>query len=140
MGWQDRDWARVPDDDPHSATRAVVWSVVGVLVLAGSLFAISQRPHTTGPGFGVAPPGPDVIYGQPSEVSGQLGVCTEYEVQASGWMCTVIDLNAGHLRVARAAPYDGPCTHLSVDQTTGRWVCVSARPTGAPPAPAGQNS
>jgi hypothetical protein len=140
MGWQDRDWARQPDEQANASPRQVVWIVVGALALAVGGFAYKQLPHTPGPVYGVTPTQPDVIYGQPTEQSGVLGVCTEYEVAGTAWRCNVVDLNAAHLRVARAAPYDGPCTHMSVDQTTGRWVCISVRPAGTPPVPAGQNS
>jgi len=155
MGWQDRDWAKLGDEEldamygfrkPPSdgggtdSPRRVVWTVVGVLVLAVAGFAYLQLPHTAAPGYGVTPAQPDVIYGQPTEQSGVLGVCTEYEVAGTSWRCDVVDLNASHLRVAHAAPFDGPRTHMSVDQTTGRWVCISVRPAGTPPVPAGQNS
>ncbi|MDX6441329.1 MAG: hypothetical protein QOE43_1058 [Gaiellaceae bacterium] len=140
MGWQERDWARQPDDGAQMSLRQVVWIVVGALVLAVAGYAWTQLPHRTVPPYGVAPTQPDVIYGQPTEQAGILGVCTEYEVAAGAWRCNVVDLNSSHLRVARAEPYDGPCTHMSVDQTTGRWVCISVRPAGTPPVPAGQNS
>lgn len=140
MGWQDRDWARQPDEQAKASPRQVVWIVVAALALAVGGFAYTQRPHTPGSVYGVTPPPPYVIYGQPTEQSGVLGVCTEYEFGGTAWRCDVVDLNAAHLRVARAAPYDGPCTHMSVDQSTGRWICISARPAGTPPVPAGQNS
>jgi hypothetical protein len=154
VGWQDRDWARLRDDEldalygfrkPPSggrgvSTRWVVWGAVAAAVIAVSGFGYTQVPRTP-PVNGVVNSGPDVIYGQPTAQGGLLGVCTEMSVDVTGiWRCTSIALNTGHTRVARAAPYDGPCAHLSADQTTGRWVCISARPDGTAPEPAGEQS
>jgi hypothetical protein len=153
VGWQDRDWAKLRDDEldalygfrqPPSgrslSTRRVVWGATAVLVVAVFGFAYTQMPHAHGPVYGVIVPSPDVIYGQPTELSGELGVCTEMSTDASGsWQCISIDLNTRHLRVAPAAPYDGPCAHLSADQTSGRWVCLSDHPVPTP-APSGQST
>jgi hypothetical protein len=154
VGWQDRDWAKLRDEELEAlygfrkpaagrtvSHRKIVWSTVAVLVVAVFGFASTQMPHANAPGYGVNEPEPDVIYGAPTELTGQLGVCTDMSVDLSGtWQCISVDLNTRHLRVARPAPYDGPCGHLSADQTTGRWVCVSARPDGTAPLPAGQSS
>ena len=155
MGWQDRDWAKLRNDEleqlygvrkpPESgrtiSPRRIIWGAVLVLVLAVAGFAYTQMPHPAAPVYGELPAQPDVIYGNPAQQAGELGVCTEYVTDASGaWQCTVIDLNTRHLRVARAQTFDGPCAHLTADQPTGRWLCVSDRPAEAPPAPAGQSS
>jgi hypothetical protein len=155
MGWQDRDWAKLRDDEldqlygmrrpPEGgrtiSPRKIVWGALVVLVLAVGGFAFTQLPHAPAPVYGKLPGEPDVIYGNPAQLSGELGVCTEYVVDRAGaWQCTVIDLNTRHLRVARAQTFEGTCAHLIADQPTGRWLCVSDRPAEAPAAPAGHSS
>ena len=58
---------------------------------------------------------------------GTVAARTEFTQQPTGAMqCTTIDPNLNHVRIARAAPYNGPCAHLMAEQATARWVCVSA--------------
>ena len=142
MGWQNRDWARLSEDElealygvePRRRTlpvRRLVWGAVAVLCAAVGAFGWTQREQAPPP-LPAAPP--DVVYGD--EV-GPLNACTEYELDAAGtWRCTIVTQNAPGTRISRAAPYDGPCAHLRADQTDGRWTCVSTR-AAAPPAPSG---
>ena len=138
MGWESRDWARLSEEELEALygverkrslpTRSVVWSALAILTATVAVFGWTQR--TAAPPATPAPP--DVVYG---DALGPLNACIEYELDAAGtWHCTSISQNAPGTRIARAAPYDGPCAHLRADQTDGRWTCVSAR-AAVPPAP-----
>jgi hypothetical protein len=138
VGWQDRDWARLSDDELETLygvergrsfpTRTVVWTALAVVTAAVAAFGWTQREHAPPP----VPAAPEVVYG---DALGPVNACTEYELDTAGsWHCIVISQNAPGTRIARAAPYDGPCAHLRADQADGRWTCVSARAV-APPAP-----
>jgi hypothetical protein len=140
VGWQDREWAKLDDGETEAlygfragrrfSTRQVVWSVMAALVAAGAAFAFTHREHAAAAPSYVITPAPEVIYGQPVVFAGSQAACVEYTVDTSGsWICSDIDPNIRHVRVAPAAPYDGPCAHLVADQSTARWVCASARPT-----------
>jgi hypothetical protein len=139
MGWQDRDWAKLDDEELNTLygarrvaafpTRRVVWAVVAVVVAFGA-FAVTHREHPPIGSPSLVAPTAAVIYGTPETFVGQPAACTDYQLGATGqWQCFVVQQTTGAQRVARAAPYDGPCAHLSADQTTGRWVCLSTRPT-----------
>lgn len=150
MGWQDRDWAKLNEQElgalygartPQAGKRSinvarwVAWSGIAALTVAVAGWAVTHRIPRETPLPAVVTPAPDVIYGQPIVFAGVLTACTEYSADTSGTLqCTSIDANPRHVRVARAAPYDGPCADLSADQTTGRWVCLSVRSAGAAPA------
>jgi hypothetical protein len=143
VGWQDRDWARLRDEELEAlygfrkpadgrtlSTRKVVWTSTLVLTLAVFGFAYTQMPHSPRPAY--VQPQQDVLYGDQTV----LGICTEYVADTTGrWQCTSIELNTNHLPVARARPFDGRCAHLTVDETMGRWLCVSDRPAETPVFP-----
>jgi hypothetical protein len=150
VGWQDRDWAKLRDDElaalysfrkssrpePRSSIRTIVWSGVVLLALAVAGFAYSQLPQSAIGSHAPALP-PAVVYGELGTFFGESGACTEFELLATGsWRCDTFQPDDGpallHTRFARAAPYDGPCTHLKVDQTSAHWVCLSIAPPTAP--------
>ena len=143
MGWRERDWAKLDDDElralygverravaaPAAAVRRpppyllrrvsprmIVWSLVGSLVAAFAL-ALPGMRHRLAPASG----GPAVLYGVP----GTLGVCTEEEVVVGQWRCMAWTVNADHLPVVTPRSYVGACAHARADQDSGAWVCVS---------------
>ena len=101
MGWQDRDWAKLHDEEldalygfrkpasrPGLSMRKVVWTSVAALTIAVAGFAYTQRPQTPRPVYGVQTQH-DILYGDPTEQAGILGVCTEYVADTRGaWSCT----------------------------------------------------
>lgn len=145
MGWQDRDWAKLREDELEAlysfrkptpprtmSTRRVVWTLVAIASTAVFGFGWTQR--TVIPAVPPAPPPPSAIFGftTHSELFGD-GVCVELLLVGGRWLCGSIDLNASNVPVIRATPYNGPCSHLKVDGS--RWVCVEAGPLSQlPPA------
>jgi hypothetical protein len=153
MGWQDRDDAKLRDDElaalynvrRPTPTRSVpvrplVWSAVGIATLVVFGFAMTQRP-SAGP---VPLDLPTTIVGTalPDDyITGPDNVCTEFQfVAGRGWDCLVSEVNFRHLRVVPATPYNGNCSHLEVEGEA--WACLNAglpEPATAP-QPAGANS
>ncbi len=75
---------RPPARGRSLSARKIVWSVVGPLVLTVADFAYTQVPHARPPAYGVVPPASDVIYGIPTELAGELGICTDYVADRPG--------------------------------------------------------
>jgi hypothetical protein len=144
MGWQDRDWAKLRDDELDAiyafrkspatrSLRALVWAALGVATLAVVGFALYERPHRKV--FAVDEARSAVRFGDrgtstavaPTAPGGVDTVCVEKAEQADGsWLCLdawVIDQYSPP--VAEAHPYPGACTHERVDESAGRWLCVS---------------
>jgi len=152
VGGRDRDWAKLDEDEPHvldgldhgaagrhapapghDHTRAIVWGALAVLVLAVGGFAYTQVPHDRP----APPPEPHATFGTPTSelhAEGPDGLCTEVEWDAPRalWRCDSVFVSGGP--IGRAAPYDGPCAHLIVDQSLGRWTCLTTHAPAAPGA------
>lgn len=162
MGWQDRDWAKLTEDELRalydvrhvepapSATsvlrqpvtkRSVVWACVGVaiamtLMLASSL---TRRPAPVRQPY--VPPARAVLYGEPSVLGDGLGhpmACTDEELVDSAWHCVVWSLDTTNATIVRPQPYSGSCAHVRADQDLGRWVCLGD--VQSPPLPTGDSA
>jgi hypothetical protein len=147
MGWQDRDWAKLGDDElevlyafrrssrgRRVSTRALVWSCTAAMLLAVVGFAAYERPH--GDSL-FAPAQASVIYGYrgtstavDARAPGGLDtVCIEMVQHVDGaWSCIDYWIDDRHVPVVVGHVYSGPCTHLRVDQQSGDWVCLSGVP------------
>jgi hypothetical protein len=143
MGWRERDWAKLREDELEAlysfrrptpsrtlSTRRVVWTATAALSAAVFGFGWTQREVPPKPP--ASPPAPSAMFGIAAHESmfGD-GVCTELLFIEGRWLCSTIELNNNHVPVIRATPYDGPCSHLKVDGS--HWVCLQARPTTQPP-------
>jgi len=103
VGWQDRDWAKLGDDELDAlygtgvpsrrfSVRQVVWSAVALLVVAGGAFAVTHRETGQPPAPLQLTPAPTVIYGEPIMFEGTVAARTEFTQQPTGAMqCTTID-------------------------------------------------
>jgi hypothetical protein len=162
MGWQERDWAKLTDDElgtvyrggapvrlPDSRVR--VWAAVALLTLAVGGFAYTQLPATTPL---VAPQARDVAAPQARELAGLPGtnravepdfpggintVCTDaaFDAAAQRWSCLSWAVNTNHVRVVEPPPYGGPCTHIVIDRDgQPRWLCLETRPVSPEELPA----
>lgn len=143
MGWQDRDYARLNDDELDelyrvrrggTSERRVVWPLLAVAATAVLGFGYHERGVVTGGVAGAVNDAPPVLFGTLVKTGPLSGnVCTELEYLSvsRSWRCDVYLVNATHAPVYPATPYNGECAHLKVQ---GRdWVCLSA----VPPAGAG---
>jgi hypothetical protein len=127
VGWQDRDYARLHDEELNAIYHfrrqrgsQVVGMVLGCIVVAVGGFWWTQRhPHSALYGS-VVPSGPHAG-----------SVCTEVEAtDANGeWRCDTYVPNLVHAKVYPALPYRGACSHMKV---AGRiWVCLTPATAGA---------
>jgi hypothetical protein len=150
MGWRDRDWARLNDDewrDIYGITpddragvgapargvhrRVAVWAMVGVLVAATLIFAGLASPSG---GSGADEPTPAVIYGLTGSQAGNVpaigghpSVCTEVGIASSGaWTCLGWTNNLHDVPVVEPHEYGGACGIVQADQTRGQWICLRA--------------
>ena len=64
----------------------------------------------------------------PYGANGSESVCTDkvYDGGSGDWQCTSWSVDSGGLPISAAVPYDGPCGEMRVDQSSGKWACVSA--------------
>lgn len=116
-----------------ASTRQIVWGATAALALAVGGFGVTHREHAVP----LRPRQPDIVYGQFDVLDGQEGLCTEYELADGAWRCDNFELPSPAWRFVRAVEFGGPCAHLKVDQTTGRWICLAAQPEGDPSGPGG---
>lgn len=139
MGWQDRDWAKLDADEldalygarPRSGT---IRAGAAPAILVSALLAVGvgylQLGRGGAPAPAVAAPQPSVLYGQPTAFAGEATACTELKLSTTGrWACVAVAVNERHLPVVAPPQYQGPCSHLSVDEPTGRWRCLGNVPT-----------
>ena len=135
MGWQQRDYARLNDEEleelydirrPRTSGRGLVWTTVAVVTTAVFAFAYHERGGAVGTVDNGPPP---VLYGTPVTQGIFAGyVCTELEYipVSRTWRCDRYLGNQARVPVYPAAPYKGQCAHMEVE---GRdWVCLSGVP------------
>ena len=166
MGWQDRDWAKLTDDELYSLygarrgrpalfapaapsplrqpvpKRTLVWALVGVAIGATLLAANHQLGFAPAPAQQplVAAP-PTVLYGERSALSDESGhpmACIDEQLFGSTWHCMSWSIDTTNATIVEPAAYTGTCTHVHVDQDLGRWVCLGDVPY--PPLPGGENT
>lgn len=143
MGWQDRDYAKLREDELEAlysfrkptpprtlSTRRVVWTLVAIASTAVFGFGWTQRQVP--PPAQQATPAPSALYGiaMHDDTFGE-GVCTDLVFRDGLWRCNSIEFNVRNVPVIRATPYNGPCGHLTINGS--HWVCVEAGPA-LPPA------
>jgi len=159
VGWRDRDWARLSDDELKAlygvqrrepaahgdetpaggaprrtvSTRQVSWTLVVIACVAVAGLAYAAGPSSSPLSPDVAPLQRGVVYGAPLTFAGTPTACTEiaYNTAFDGWSCLQIDANTEHLPVVQPPSYQGPCAHLVVDEARDRWECLGSVPMPA---------
>lgn len=152
MGWQDRDWAKLDRSEfdaiygsrptlgppplgrsSSSVVRRGAWPAIVVSVLAAVALSRLHVLHMPALHGSASTP---TVYGQPLQDG---SVCTHLKLfPGSKWKC--LDALVPPQGASRSAhvvvppTYQGACTELVADQTTGRWLCVGATSAGSIPS------
>jgi hypothetical protein len=155
MGWHDRDWAKLNDEElealygmprVHTTTtgRQRFWIGMALFLMTAGGFAYTHRESAPASRLTAQPVVLFGIRGTNTTVpaatpSGADTVCTEeaFDASADQWSCLVWALNPTGLPVVQPAPYRGPCTHLAAATTVARWNCLGTEtfaPGQLPPA------
>ncbi len=118
--------------------RVLVWTLTGLLALcvfsltlaAWSRTAKASESTVSGAAYPLR-----VVFGDPGTnmaasdgPNGSETVCTDetFDARSAAWSCAGWAVDSGGLPIASAAPQDGSCGERHVDQSAGRWVCVSS--------------
>ena len=154
MGWQDRDWAKLNEQElaqiyggrgrrtprvREGAATAIVVSALATLVLGRAhLLPFAARGSSYDP---VYPQ--HIIYGirgtaagKPNDPGGTNTACTTASLAANqAWQCQAWAVDVARYPIVAPGSYDGTCPEAKVDQASGRWLCISPAPTGQEPTP-----
>ncbi|HZD87534.1 MAG TPA: hypothetical protein VE088_05970 [Gaiellaceae bacterium] len=115
--------------------RLLVWGLTGLIavVVIGTAWAGWGRSTSPAPVAQQDYP-LEIVFGDrgtnaasPYSANGSESVCTDkvYDSGSGGWRCTTWSADSGGFPISAAVPYDGPCDEMRVDQSSGKWTCVS---------------
>jgi hypothetical protein len=144
MGWKDRDWAKLDDDQLEQLYRLPSRRPVSrrVSALAGIAVActVAFAAYTQRPSPPRIPSMPAILYGDrdtfgDGESGGYPMACTDELIVNDLWHCREWSVDTTNARIVEPKAYVGPCTHVRADQELGRWVCLGETPPA--PAPSG---
>lgn len=149
MGWQDRDWAKFDDREfdaiygsrpslpsplPRSTPSVVrrgAWPAIVLSLLAALTVGRLHLFHLPAAGGTMR-----TLYGQPLSDG---SVCTHLKLYpGSEWKCVSAlappQGTSAAVRVVVPPKYEGACTEVVADQSTGRWLCVGTASEPAIPS------
>jgi hypothetical protein len=117
------------------ALRVLVWGLTALtaVVVIGTVWAGWGRSDPSAQAVQQSYP-LQIVFGDrgtnvavPYGENGSESVCTDkvYDNGSGDWRCTSWSVDSGGLPISAAMPYDGPCDEMQVDQSSGKWTCVS---------------
>ncbi|MGH2934038.1 MAG: hypothetical protein ACRDL2_05915 [Gaiellaceae bacterium] len=143
MGWQDRDWAKLNEDELQQLYRIPVRRGVSPLVsaIAGIAMActLAFAAYTQRPSRPHIPSTPAILYGERAtfgdgEGGGDPMACTDELIVNDSWHCREWSVDTTNAPIVEPKAYVGQCTHVRADQELGRWVCLGETPPAPTPS------